>query len=75
MRIKDYPYGKITKTLRKAVTWLNRNKKKLMKSQFDYFDYPNYWDMPKMISSRLSSDQVDWIQSETCDWSKKEKSE
>lgn len=68
MRVANYPYGKITKTLRNAITRLNANKKKIGKEQFDYFEYPDYWDMPKMISSRLSSDDVDWIQDETYNW-------
>lgn len=68
MRIANYPYGKITKTLHKAVRWLNANKKKIGKEQFDLFYHPKYWGMPKTISSRLSGDEVDWIQEETYDW-------
>jgi hypothetical protein len=69
MKINDFPYGKITKTLRKATIWLNHNRKRLEKSTCQYsFDYPNYWDMPKIISSRLSGDEVDWLQEEVYDW-------
>jgi len=80
MKIKNYPYGKVTKTLRKAVTWLNNNKRRIVKelkrkeeidfpSNLQYeFDYPSYWDMPKTISRRLSSDEVDWIQDEVGRW-------
>jgi hypothetical protein len=70
MRTKDYPYGATTKTLRKAVKWLNakmRGRTNLGVLYFEEFDYPDHWGMPKTISSRLSSDQVDWIQSEICD--------
>lgn len=75
MRIKDYPYGVPTKTLKAAITWLNRNKKRIINKlaleespTFYIFDYPDYWDMPKKISSRLSGDAVDWIQEETYSW-------
>lgn len=68
MRVKDFPYGKITKTLKKAVQWLNRNQHKIKKTKDDIFDWPDYWDMPKVISSRLSSDEVDFIQDKTFNW-------
>jgi hypothetical protein len=70
MKIDNYPYGKPTKTLRNAVTWLNLNRRRIEKRYCrEYaFDYPFYWDMPKKFSSRLTSDQVDWIQEETYDW-------
>ena len=76
MRIKNYPYGQPTKTLKKAVNWLNRNKHKIAKSLKEHgkdawlysFDYPDYWNMPKIISSRLDGDEVDWLQEETHDW-------
>lgn len=66
MKISEYPYGKVTKTLKKAVNWLNTNKKLVKSKQKDCyeFDYPDYWGMPKSISYRLSSSEVDWIQSE-----------
>lgn len=70
LKITEYPYGYsgVNKTLRNAVKWLNLNKIRLSKLDY-YFDYPNYWDMPKTISSRLSTDQVDWIQDCTWEWS------
>lgn len=75
MRIKDFPYGTPTKTLRAAVTWLNRNKHRIIFNSKlgtcpydDFFDYPDYWNMPKKISGRLSGDDVDWIQEETYEW-------
>jgi hypothetical protein len=73
MRIKDYPYGQPTKTLKKAVTWLNRNKNRLTKSYLidgdsADFDYPDYFGMPKTISCRFNTDEVDWLQSEISDW-------
>lgn len=76
MRIKDYPYGKTTKSLAKAVNYLNLNKIKIYKSLLNSellddseyikfaFDYPDYLYMPKQISSRLNSDEVDWLQAE-----------
>ena len=87
MRISDYPYGKVTKTLKAAVKYLNSNKNKIGKLSkeehkkfkaddtveyifIDFFDYPDYWNIPKKISSRLGGDEVDWIQSETYDWIK-----
>lgn len=69
MRIDDFPYGKITKTLRNATKWLNSNRHKLEKTKYKgSFDYPDYWDMPKMISSRLGGDEVDWLQAEIYHW-------
>jgi hypothetical protein len=70
MRIIDFPYGKITKTLRHAVTWLNRNRRRIEKkySRMHSFDFPNYWNMPKKFANRLTTDQVDWIQAETDRW-------
>lgn len=69
MRVVDFPYGKISKTLRKAVTWLNRNHRKLEQTKCQHsFDYPDYWDMPRIISSRLSGDDVDWLQVEVYNW-------
>lgn len=77
MKIIEYPYGKVTKTLKKATLFLNRNKvkiyKKLLKECNEQnsienmrfsFDFPNYLNMPKSVCSRLNSDEVDWLQSE-----------
>jgi methyl coenzyme M reductase alpha subunit len=77
MKINDYPYGKITKTLKNAVSWLNRNNIRIIKeylhteeytthSDLDFyiFDFPDYCGMPKKISYRLNSDEVDWLQDE-----------
>jgi hypothetical protein len=68
MRLADYPYGRVTERLKKAVAWLRKNKNKIRKTQWDYFDFPDYWGMPKSISYRLSSDEVDWLQESTWDW-------
>lgn len=69
MKISDFPYGKITKTLRKATKWLNANRRKLEKTKCQYsFDYPDYWNMPKILSHRLSGDEVDWLQAEVYGW-------
>jgi len=48
----------MTKTMAKAIDWLNKNKKQAT----EIFDFPDYCGMPKSISSRLSVDEVDWIQ-------------
>lgn len=71
MNLKNYPYGKTTKTLKDGVGWLRKNKKHIEETQYDYFDYPNYWDMPTSICDKLSSDEVDWLQEETWGWFKK----
>jgi hypothetical protein len=65
--INNYRYGGITKTLEKAALWLNANRGNL-KRKFTEFDYPEYCGMPKNISHRLSTDEVDFLQSETCNW-------
>jgi len=72
INVSEYPYGKITKTLRNACIWLNKNRKHIIEyhcqnmergsGEFAYFDFPDYFDMPKKISSRLESDEVDFIQ-------------
>lgn len=71
MNVKNYPYGKVTKTLKSAVSWLNKNKKKIKLEKYWEFDYPDYCGMPPKICSRLSSDEVDWIQEEI-DWLEQE---
>ncbi len=68
MRIKDYDCDIPTKSLKKAVTWLNKNKSRLKKERSDYFDFPNYWDMPKNISCRLNEPEVDWLVCQTSNW-------
>jgi hypothetical protein len=74
MRLSDWrafsETNRITKTMHKAVSWLNRNQKRLEKSGVteQYFDYPDYWGMPKTISRRLSPDEVDWLQYQTNGW-------
>lgn len=64
----DYPYGRVTPRLRKAVKWLNDNKENISCKQQDYFDYPDYWGMPKRIANRLYGDEVDFLQAETNGW-------
>lgn len=66
----DFPYGKITKKLREAVKWLNKNRRRIEENfNREYpFDYPLYWGMPKRIAHKLTTDEVDWIQSETYGW-------
>ncbi len=67
MRCSEFCYGKPSKTLKNAVSWLNKNKRRLQKNEWE-FDFPDYWGMPKRISYRLSGDEVDWIQSEVWEW-------
>lgn len=76
MKTSEYPYGKVTKSLKKAAAYLNKNYRKIIKNLLDSsenltyddiahsFDYPDYLDMPKSISFRLNTDEVDWLQSE-----------
>lgn len=60
LSIDDFPYGKPSVYLKKAINWLNKHTCKYE------FDFPNYGGMPKSISDRLSSDEVDWLQSQLC---------
>jgi len=74
MKTSDYPYGRVTKTLKKAAAYLNRNYKSIINESFKLepdltyddiahsFDYPCYLDMPKSIFGRLNTDEVDWLQ-------------
>ena len=67
MNVKNYPYGRVSKQLRLAVKWINKNKKKLKQLSSNeevVFDYPYYLGMPNKIHKELESDEVDWIQSE-----------
>ncbi len=57
--INNFPYGEITVTLQQAVNYVNENLHKV-----EDFDYPDYWSLPKSVSYKLSSDEVDFIQSE-----------
>ena len=72
VKISEFPYGKISANLRKAAEWLNKNQKtiekeaqKLGKDCFDFFDFPDYWDLPKKIANKLYPDEVDFIQDQT----------
>ena len=69
MKTSAYPYGKVTKTLKNAVSWLNKNKRRLERTEtYDSFDCPDYWGMPGRISCRLNSDEVDWLQEQLGNW-------
>ena len=59
INIEEYRYGKITKTLRNAISYINDEG---ISGDCMYFDYPDYGGLPKYISSRLSSDEVDFLQ-------------
>jgi len=56
-----FPYGKVTKRLIRACDWLNDTYKGVWPKEWE-FDYPEYWEMPKSIAFKLSSDEVDFIQ-------------
>jgi len=65
IKTKDFIYGRVYKRLEKAVDYLNAN----LKTDFGRpFDYPDYWGMPKSISWKLTSDEVDWLQEVTGAW-------
>lgn len=61
--------GKMSIQLKNAIKWLKDNKTKI--NTDDVFDYPDYWGLPKSISNKLSSDEVDYIQNKTYHWRKK----
>ena len=56
--VNKYPWGKYSKSFENAVLILN----KLGTQGFNQFDYPEYANLPKRISGRLSPDEVDYIQ-------------
>ena len=68
--LKKYRYGKLSESLKKALTWLINNQEEYKSEIYDFFDYPGYWGMPKDICYKLSSDEVDFIQEITFDWIK-----
>lgn len=67
----NFPYGKVSLTLLKAAKWINRNQNRIKENEYDYFDYPSYWGLPSSITSKLTSDEVDFIQDETYNWAEK----
>lgn len=56
----DFRYGKPTKRLSKAIAWLNSHSFDERRTKI--FDYPDYWGMPKAVSYKLSTEEVDYIQ-------------
>lgn len=66
---------KFTKTFTKAVDYLWNNRKELKKKfynkdepkpwEYQVFDYPDYYGMPKRISNKLDGDFVDALQRNT----------
>lgn len=58
IRVEQYPYGKPSSGLRAAVKFLNRNGKR----GHEYFDFPEYADIPDEISNQLMPEEVDFIQ-------------
>lgn len=77
MKIKDYPYGKPSKSLKKAADYLNCNYIKIINefildvnNQYRYdldylmFEYPDYLGLDKRIGCALASDDVCWLQEE-----------
>ncbi len=69
MKLKKIPVRGTSGKLRKAIDWLNkyRNDRKKFDNT-NYFDYPDYWNLPRSISDNLSSEEVDYIQEHTEDW-------
>ena len=78
MRISEYPYGKVTKSLRKAVEHLNRNYVKIIKNflnhkhekysleDISYFCHDGLdwpeFELRKSVYCRLNTDEVDFLQ-------------
>ena len=68
--IDNYPYGKTSSYLITALTMLYAKRVKGNIQYEDYFDFPDYWGLPEDLASKLSPDEVDWIQIVTYDWHK-----
>jgi hypothetical protein len=77
MKIKDYPCGKPSKSLKKAADFLNKNYVKIInefildennkyRHDLDYlmFEYPNYLGLDKRIGCNLSCNDVFWLDEE-----------
>jgi hypothetical protein len=58
VRLPKYEYGKVTPAYKLAKQWLSQHGT----NGHEYFDSPDYAGMPKRIASKLSSDEVDFIQ-------------
>lgn len=72
IEIWDFWDVKHSKTFQKAIENLNDRKaeilEKIATQEYHVFDYPDYWGLPKAISSKLSSEEVDFIQYQTEGW-------
>lgn len=77
MKIKNYPYGKPSKSLKKAADYLNKNYVKIINEYINdeynkyrhnlYYlimDDPEYFGVPKIVANRLNTDEIDWLQEE-----------
>ena len=55
IKASDFLYGKVSKSLKNAIVWLNRvENQEYIKNNFaDFFDFPYYWGMPKNITRWL----------------------
>jgi hypothetical protein len=62
IKLSDFPreYGKPSAALQKAIEFLNT--KNL--NDIEYFDFPDYAGLPKSVSNKLSTDEVDFLQTE-----------
>jgi hypothetical protein len=58
IKLGRYPYGKSSKAYKEAKKWLTYHGN----NGYDLFCYPDYAGMPKVISNKLLSDEVDHIQ-------------
>ena len=69
MKLKKIPVRGTSGKLRKAIDWLNkyRNDRKKFDNT-NYFDFPDYWNLPRGIVDGLMSEDVDYIQEYTYDW-------
>jgi len=58
INVNDFPYGKVTAALRKAVEWLNANNNRIIFAAIEAF-------LPKSIYNKLSPDEADFIEERT----------
>ena len=61
-------YEKKNTKLKKAMVWIQSHKRQIKIKFHDFFDYPEYWGLPKSISNCLMPDEVDYIQEQTYDF-------
>lgn len=58
VNISEFPYGRVTKRLRNAAIWINKNNRKINGPNLEFY-------LPNNIYRKLSPDEFDFLQDQT----------